>query len=227
MVCRTCCSISWSFRGLNVFHVIFGLECFLSISGLPVSHIPPPSRSDPPNMEKPRSCSSSQAQWKPSDTLHYVVLVPIKADTICCQEPSDTLQRGNPPLLHLLPTGFKCFWMYIYVVTRRSIPSDDCPQVGAPHISLWGERVAWCVLMKFESKIKDSSFGNFATVAKLYCRLCNSGSRNYDDFLNVNTLIPHWLPTHKTIRINTMFNTTVFIVRTNVPFLKTLKMIHV
>ncbi|KAF3690783.1 hypothetical protein EXN66_Car006456 [Channa argus] len=70
-------------------------------------------------MEKPRSHTSSQAQWKPSDTLHYFVLVPIKVDTICCQEPGDTLQKGNPPLLHPVPTGFKCFWMYIMLLQEE------------------------------------------------------------------------------------------------------------
>ncbi|KAF0041999.1 hypothetical protein F2P81_005531 [Scophthalmus maximus] len=54
-----------------------------------------PSLADLPNMEKPGSRTSSQAQWKPSDTLHYIVLVPIKGDTIRCQEPGDTLQRGR------------------------------------------------------------------------------------------------------------------------------------
>lgn len=75
-----------------------------------------PSRPDLPTMKKPRSHTSSQAQWKPSDTLHYIVLVPIKADTICCQEPGDTLQKGNPPLQHPLPRGFQCFWMYIMLL---------------------------------------------------------------------------------------------------------------
>lgn len=75
-----------------------------------------PSLSDLPTMKKPRSHTSSQAQWKPSDKLHYIVLVPIKADTICCQEHGDTLQKGNPPLQHPLPRGFKCFWMYIMLL---------------------------------------------------------------------------------------------------------------
>lgn len=39
----------------------------------------------PDHKEIPRSRTRSPAQWKPSDTLHYVTLVPIKADTISCQ----------------------------------------------------------------------------------------------------------------------------------------------
>lgn len=95
-----------------------------------------PSLSDLPTMEKLRSHTSSEAQWKPSDTLHYVVLVPIKADTICCQELCDTLQKGNPPLLHPLPTGFKCFWMYIMLLqevlycqmTVQRLDLKSCPE---------------------------------------------------------------------------------------------------
>lgn len=44
----------------------------------------PPSLTSHP-YRNPHSHTRSPAQWKPSDTLHYVTLVPIKVDTISCQ----------------------------------------------------------------------------------------------------------------------------------------------
>lgn len=113
------------------FFFFFSILCLLA-SDACVS----PSLADLPTMEKPRSHSSSQAQWKPSDTLHYFMLVPIKPDTICCQEHSDTLQKGNPTLLHPLPRGVSLFLDVYYVITRRSVLSDGCPKVECPKFTL-------------------------------------------------------------------------------------------
>lgn len=136
---------------MKSLHLVLFLYFSVSIS----FHCTPssPSLSGLPTMEKPRSHTSSQAQWKPSDTLHYVVLVPIKADTICCQEHGDALQKGNPPLQHPLPRGFKCFWMYIlccykkiYTVrwrskgwTSKALPEGKCV-LG---VRKWSFRPKW------------------------------------------------------------------------------------
>lgn len=117
-----------------------------------ISHICVPLLlpSDLPNMEKPPSHRSSQARWKPPDTLHYFVLVPIKADTICCQECSDALQSSNPPLLHLLPAGVKCFWMYIMLLHRDLYCQFAAQRSDLQTSSLWEKKVlgvSKCTLM--------------------------------------------------------------------------------
>lgn len=140
----------------HVFHVVFDLVWCSKVKSLDLLFFllsifvcwdltfasPPPFLPDLPTMEKPRSHTSSQAQWKISDTLHYVVLVPIKADTICCQEHGDTLQKGNPPRLHPLPMGFKCFWMYIIILLQ----GDLYCQVAVQTLHLQSPTVGNCLL---------------------------------------------------------------------------------
>lgn len=85
-----------------------------------------PSLSDLPTMKKPRSHTSSQAQWKPSDTLHYVMLVPIKADTICCQSMVIPCRKVTYPCNTRCPGGLSvfgcilCCYKKIHTVRQRS-----------------------------------------------------------------------------------------------------------
>lgn len=52
---------------------------------------------------------SSQAEWRPSDAFHYPTLVPIKADTVCCQ-------RTALPCRTMLPRGPQ---MYVLSLQSR------------------------------------------------------------------------------------------------------------
>lgn len=81
--------------------------------------------SDLPTMKKPRSHTSSQAQWKPSDTLHYIMLVPIKADTICCQSMVIPCRKVTYPCNTRCPGGLSVFGYIlccykIHTVRQRS-----------------------------------------------------------------------------------------------------------
>ena len=132
---------------VTFFYLLFGVFSFhfWQLATYFCTHT---SLSDLPTMEKPRSHTSSQAQWKPSDMLHYFVLVPIKADTTCCQEHGDTLQKGNPPLLHcrcpggLFVSGYiSCCYKKIYTVRWLNL----C----ACHLWVW----IMCFRAKWETQI--------------------------------------------------------------------------
>lgn len=141
-----------------------------------------PCFSDLPTMKKLGQRTSSQPHWKPSDTLHYIVLVPIKADTIFCQKNSDTLQKRNPPLLHPLPRGDSVFLDIYYVVTRGSTLSDGRPNVRHQKLLLKEK----CLLCKFPFKplllekclfkhkllILEFIFGWFQLKILIFCKSC-------------------------------------------------------
>lgn len=131
---NTCFIYVYKHMRVGLYMIFFSFfYCFLNFFSMYFDfHLTselPPSSSNFQTWRNLEAYSTSQAHWKSSDTLHYIVLVPIKADTICCQKNSDSLQIGSPPLQHPLPSWISMLLLMYYVVTCETVLSDGRPKV--------------------------------------------------------------------------------------------------
>lgn len=89
-----------------------------------------PSLSDLPNhKETPYSHTRSPAQWKPSDTLHYVTLVPIKGDTTPCQRAVIASGKGKLLRRQQPPAAFQRFGVCL-LRRYKAIRTDGKGSIG-------------------------------------------------------------------------------------------------